>query len=332
MNDKSYKERNCKTAKGMWELLSPTQELFPSPSKLIYRGQADSTWKLIPSLFRDPENNQLMKVFNRKATVHEQMYNELTILKKFIEYCDNIGLNIPNDSILFRENNLYANEFAKYLSDSSLWPNEKLLELMAMAQHHGVPTRLLDWSQSPYIALYFACSSAMKIYIKLLENKAKIKDELKAKKRLLEQKDEIKNDIKLLEDKAKINEEEIKNKNLVIWVLNTEYKNTFDFKIINPPKSSTNHLSAQKGLFTVHPHNVVNQKCVIEGLEDIFLKNDPNSPLLKITLPIAESINLYKLCEKAGINGTSVYPNEKGIEVGIEDTLNSWYLVDDLLR
>ncbi|HEY0041362.1 MAG TPA: FRG domain-containing protein, partial [Flavisolibacter sp.] len=33
---------------------------------------------------------------------------------------------------------------------------EHLIEWLALMQHHGAPTRLLDFSKSPYIAAYFA--------------------------------------------------------------------------------------------------------------------------------------------------------------------------------
>ncbi len=88
-----------------------------------YRGIGNASYELRPSLFRHPS------IATKKPIELEQQ-----LLVRFRQR------SIP-----------YLNQ---RIDDD--W------ELLFLMQHHGVPTRLLDWTENPYIALYFALSSCNK--------------------------------------------------------------------------------------------------------------------------------------------------------------------------
>ena len=161
---REIEERAAASAKEFWDLLSPVEPLFPAPCKLLYRGQADAAWGLEPSILRSPENR--IGVCGAAGVVASdiQVFKEWAYLKSFVDHCDSIGLRIPNDSSEFRD--LFLNQNAPsgpggaFLSTDSA-ATEQLFELLSLVQHHGLPTRLLDWSKRSHVAAYFAISGAL---------------------------------------------------------------------------------------------------------------------------------------------------------------------------
>ena len=123
MTDTSFDEKPYDSANELWEALSPTKSFFKEPYKLIYRGQADSNWSLLPSLLRNENTSILLKTRGVRSKADDLIFTEIRLLELFTEHCDKIGVRVPNDSVKFRSDVLNSQAQGKYYIKPELWPN-----------------------------------------------------------------------------------------------------------------------------------------------------------------------------------------------------------------
>lgn len=218
----------------------------------------------------------------KPVNASDMILYELLLLMTFVENCDSLGIPIPGDSSTLR-GHINVNNADRYLKTPTLWPNSLVLDVMAMAQHHGVPTRLLDWTSRSYVAAYFAASSAIGRY-------------------------------------RDWNPDE----RLAVWALDIDKKNLHQqIRIHFSPGSTSLHLAAQGGIFTVQPHSGDRAgPFSITGLED---QSDdlPDPIFIKLTLPVFQSARLLNLCSIAGFNSATMFPSADGAGKAVIDTLNA---------
>lgn len=79
-------------------------------------------------------------------------------MAEFLKCCDTSGLAVPGDGLVARR---YLEDFRAHVQGGTRWPPKQLHSVLAVAQHSGIPTCLLDWSYRSFVACYFAGSSAL---------------------------------------------------------------------------------------------------------------------------------------------------------------------------
>jgi len=83
-------------------------------------------------------------------------------LKTSLERCCNReGINaIDTENHLLREFKRTYHLYARHIPEQNLIVGDSTIEWISLMQHHGAPTRLLDFTYSIYVAAYFALEKA----------------------------------------------------------------------------------------------------------------------------------------------------------------------------
>lgn len=288
-----YRSVRCSEALQLVEALSPTSEEF-RVGDWIFRGQGHDL-ALLPTAYREDEMRPRKGLAWNDWTYLNQAKAELTLIRNFFRTADRAGLPIPEDSYDVRclLEDIDSNKQV-FVRD---WPPGRLWGLMALAQHHRVPTRLLGWSESPWVAAYFAAETVLRC---------------EAMKRA---------DCKIVVwafdasmANAILDESE-----------DAEQKPVGIVEIVTTPYANNRNLAAQRGIHllyrptvTPRPKGTVQRDPFDDALQHVHASvRDYAKALYKLTLPATAAGDLLWLVEKHGITGATMFPGYDGVVRGM---------------
>jgi hypothetical protein len=267
-----YHELHFKDARILMEYLSPLNHQWRK-KEYVFRGQGDSEHSLIPSACRRHPGSFLSKSYTRTFgdTSDAQVRYEQEVLKRFLDGCDNAGLVVPGYSDILK-NELHR-EFKNPSIVNSRWPPQQYYEVLAAAQHHGIATRLLDWSRRSYVAAYFAATSAD--YLKSEGNVA----------------------IWALDVSNKHKWETVK-------VIDPPGGTSRNLAAQSGVFTMQHNIDLVNELYVESP---------LENISEIYEGDGEETKLKKFTLPVIEVPKLIKYCSLLGVTGSTLFPGYEGV-------------------
>lgn len=262
-----------------------------------FRGQRDARWNLVPSAIRPgtklgyfTEGHEFTSDGDGDSVL--QMNAELGVVSQFAQMCDRVGLPVPGFHPIFRQSGREI-EACGEISVGGIgrgdWPKPEMAELLAIAQHHGVPTRLLDFTYSPLVALFFAADDAV------TQN--------------ADQQASCTND-SLTEAATE----------LAVWCVNTQKlrEKPRAFNVLEVSRAPNPFLFAQRGLFVLDrgistPKHQLGEYCLARRVQRVFGGGGPSSAVHKYILPIEEAPAVLEILEREQVDRIHLMPTHDNV-------------------
>jgi hypothetical protein len=136
------------------------------PHEPFLREEAERIGSLVKYLLSDARAKTLAtkthdRYISNVASLLNRTASELFAIDQFVELADNVGLRIPaaptsiyND-YMFRLRSLHIDAIIRD-DGGNEWFSPVPYDIFGLAQHHRVPTRLLDFTSRSFVAAYFA--------------------------------------------------------------------------------------------------------------------------------------------------------------------------------
>lgn len=308
---------DTKRPESFLDALSPRGKYFQRFERedYLFRGQADASWSLVPSAFRTGAWLKMRQGWRKRpdSLDHtQQILAEAETLEAFFRDADASGLALPEDSQTTR---YLLHEADRFTSGQWEWPPMQLLSLLALAQHYGIATRLMDWSRNPYIAAYFAASGAMAEWP----------------------------DVTLIsrdEREALPAGSGAEGKHLCVWAfsqlamdidrkMSPQIPDQADvhrsIELVTAPAASNPNLHAQQGVFTlsrqaeVDLNGRVERVPLDEEVRNTMLPFANHTVLVQYTVSAKHAVRILQLLAKEGVTAATVFPGYYGVAKALKE-------------